>query len=155
MAPTTASIVSAAGIAALAVVGLCLSQRVFDASATHRPITLVYYFTNLANVLVVAYFLCYVAWALTGAAQPSWVCAPGVQFALAPMITVVLLIFHFVLWGGRPANWQRTMERLNSRSVEAIIMHYAVPVLTIVWWCFFADHAGGAELFQFVGQEDG
>ena len=150
MTISTASIVGAAVIAALAFAGLCLSQRVFDASATHRPITLIYYFTNLANVLVALYFVCYAVDGLTGAGVLSWVLAPGVQFALAPMITVVLLIFHFVLWGGKPANWQRTMERLHSHSAEAVIMHYGVPILTIAWWCLFANHAGLAWYHAFM-----
>lgn len=142
MAVSTASIVGAAVIAALAFAGICLAQRVFDRTATHRPITLVYYFTNLANVLVALYFLCYVVHGLTGAGWLAWVLSPGVQFAIAPMITVVLLIFHFVLWGGKPANWGRTMERLHSHGAEAVIMHYAVPILTVAWWCAFANHGG-------------
>ena len=142
MAPSTASVISAAIIAALAFAGVCLSQRVFDRAANHHYITIVYYYTNLGNVLVGLYFACYCVFAWTGVPALAWTCAPGVQLAVACVITVVLLVFHFILWGGRPANWEKCMARLHSRSVEAIIMHYAVPVLTIVWWCFFADHAG-------------
>ena len=142
MAPSTASIISAAVIAALAFAGLCAAQRVFEPDATHHYITIVYYYTNLGNVLVGLYFVCYCLFAWTGVSALAWTCAPGAQLAVVCAITVVLLVFHFILWGGRPANWGKCMARLHSRSAEAILMHYAVPLATIAWWFAFANHAG-------------
>ena len=141
-ATSLASAVSAAIIAALALFGVACAQRVFERGATHHYITIVYYYTNLANVLVALCLAGYAVFAFTGAPWLAWTALPGVMFSVAPLVSVVMIVFHFVLMGGSFRNLDTCLARLHSRRFEAILLHYVVPFAVIVWWCVFLDHAG-------------
>jgi hypothetical protein len=106
--------------------GLLLVFGVFE---RRLDLSLLRFFTVLSNLLCVVYFAVDIAYIINnkGAESPVWL--PALKGITTMAITVTLLVAHFVL------GMRFTMA--NSLSMTLIIMHYAVPILTIADWLLF------------------
>lgn len=90
-----------------------------------------YFFTNISNVAVVAYFWCtIVAIARGHNAHEPW--HPKVKYMLMLGITVTCLVAHFMLEGG--------MVFVDGVfNPQMLAVHYIVPIATIADWLLFDE----------------
>lgn len=87
------------------------------------PATIVWffsYFTILTNTAVV------LAYAATLSGRPAWFVRPGVKAGIAVAIAVVMIVYVAIL----AALW----EPQGLQLLADTILHYATPVLYLVWW---------------------
>ncbi len=104
--------------------GLLIGFGVFEGRFN---LSRLHYFTVLSNLLCVAYFTADIAYILKNGEDAVWF--PALKGIATMAITVTLLVAHFVL------GMRFTMA--GSASPTLIIMHYAVPLMTIADWLLF------------------
>ena len=139
---TVISIVWGALVTLSALTGVILSQRFFVKGVHHRPITLIFYYTNLSSILAALYFVGHGIYLATKASWLSWSELAGVQLGVACMVSVCLYIFHFLLIKSDIFHFAERIAPLHVRPFEAVLCHYVAPILTIVWWLVMGNHTG-------------
>ena len=115
-------------------VGLVLN--VFTRQGRFHSESLIYY-TNLSNLICLLYFLFLVARmaiSLRDDAKGVVTPFPRLKGAFTLMIAVTMLIYHFLLAGGKAPvyngiNFQRWLSNL--------LLHYAAPAMVILDWILF------------------
>lgn len=122
----TASLAFKVFIATIGTLTLLQQLGVFD---LRLDINFVYFFTNISNIAVAAYFWCDIAAILRGrdAANP-W--APKLKYMAMLGITVTFLVAHFMLDGGY-------VFQNGQFQLHMLIVHYIVPICTILDWLLF------------------
>ncbi len=100
------------------------------------------FYTALSNLLVVIYELA-LFFALLLHTEPllRFLAAPGTALVMTVCIWVTHLIFHFVLL----PHIRRTASSFAGSGntwLGNVLVHYAVPLLTLFQWVFLADKSG-------------
>jgi hypothetical protein len=111
-------------LTAVGVYGLLLGFGVFEGKFN---LSMLNYFTVLSNLLCVVYFAADIVHIVRGGEGDVWF--PPLKGIATMAITVTLLVAHFIL------GMRFTMA--GSLSMTLIIMHYAVPLMTIADWLAF------------------
>lgn len=106
----------------------------------HNPTDMFVYYTNLSNLLVCLYFAlrCIFRAFDIQFAQKLLFSATS-EFAVALAITATFVIYHFIL---RPAVLKRKDEFEEFSRIFTptnILVHYVVPLLTLIYWIIFAQ----------------
>lgn len=99
---------------------------------------LLHYFTILSNILVVLFFLFLI---IKNKSNRDY---PHLKGAITMSITVTFLIFHFLL---RPTLFNMSGGSYNLYSPSNLIVHYIVPIMTILDWILF-DTKGRYKIFD-------
>lgn len=115
-------------IALSGTIALLQQLGVFDGAL---ELKFVYFFTNISNVAVVAYFWCDIVAILRGQdANEPWM--PNIKYMVMLGITVTCLVAHFMLDGG--------MVFMNGVfHLPMLVVHYIVPICTILDWLLFDE----------------
>ncbi|HZY67056.1 MAG TPA: Pr6Pr family membrane protein [Devosia sp.] len=93
---------------------------------------LVYYWSFLTNLSNTVLLLIYLA-EITGARWLGWFRDPVTKAGMTGLMMLVMFFYHFMLAPFLPALPQ-TIEISN------LLLHYATPVLFLLWWLFFVPH---------------
>jgi len=135
----TAYALSALAIALVGVTGLVI-QSSLPKTGRVRPGMFCFY-TSQSNLLVVVYqFALFTAWVFRAVAVLRLLTAPGLALAVTVCIWVTHLIYHFVLrpHGNRiAATFADSVDKAGN-----VLVHYAVPLLTLLQWTLFAHKTG-------------
>ncbi len=101
------------------------------------------YYTNLSNLLVCVYFALRCIFRAVGIdfARGLLFSATS-QFAVTLGITATFVIYHFILRPAVEKNKEEFEEFSHFYTPTNILVHYVVPLLTLVYWFVFADKEG-------------
>ena len=121
-------------IVAACSVGLVLNiftrQNGFDSES------LIYY-TNLSNMICLLYFLLLVAHmaiSLKKGVNGAVALFPAMKGAFTLMIAVTILVYHFLLAGGKAPEYDGTNIQ---RWLANMLLHYVAPAMVILDWILF------------------
>ena len=120
----TASIVYKLLLVAIGIYGLLL---IFGVTEGRLNLSMLHYFTVLSNLLCVLYFIVDIIYIVRGGEDCVWF--PALKGSAMMAITVTLLVAHFIL------GMRFTMA--DSSGVSLLIVHYVVPIMTILDWLLF------------------
>ncbi len=121
--------ISVAYKALIVVMGIYGLLLVFGAFDTRFELSALRYFTVLSNLLCVVYFTADIIYITKHKKAADLVWFPALKGIATMAITVTQLVAHFIL------GMRFTMG--DSLSMTLVIMHYAVPILTIADWLLF------------------
>ena len=122
---TAVSVVYKALIVLTGIYGLLLVFGIFDGRFSLSSLR---FFTVLSNLLCVVYFAADIVYIITHKETlPVWF--PALKGIATMAITVTLLVAHFILG--------MCFTMADSLSLTLVVMHYAVPILTIADWLLF------------------
>lgn len=115
----------------IAVIGTVTLLQQLGVFSLRLDINFVYFFTNISNIAVAAYFWCDIVSILRGRdANDPW--APKLKYMVMLGITVTCLVAHFMLNGG--------MVFLDGVfQPPMLVVHYIVPICTILDWLLFDE----------------
>ena len=89
-------------------------------------------FTNISNLFAGAYYVCAVIWLLAHFGDPHAVTfAPVAKYTAAVSLLVTMLIAHFMLFDA--------MFQNGSLVWHLVVMHYVVPIMTLLDWLLFDE----------------
>ena len=109
---------------------LFIRQRRFDSES------LIYY-TNLSNLLCVLYFaplVARMAIRMRDEANGAVTLLPRLKGAFTLMMAVTILVYHFLLAGGKAPAFDGTQFQ---RWLANTLLHYAAPAMVILDWILF------------------
>lgn len=137
----TASLVYKCIIAAIGVAALINQTGLLTGTFN---VMFLYFFTNLSNVAVAAYFIGAIIHLLrhcknSNNATEGDVWAPQVKYACTMAVTVTCLIAHFLL------NHGGVIAADGSINLPMLALHYLVPIGTVLDWLLF-DEKGHMKL---------
>jgi hypothetical protein len=87
------------------------------------------YYTNLSNLFCLLYFIPLVA---RMARDGNVTLLPRLKGAFTLMMTITMLVYHFVLMGGNVPAYDGTQRWLANA-----LLHYAAPAMVILDWILF------------------
>ena len=118
----------------LATCSVGLALNFFIRQGRFDSLSLIYY-TNLSNLLCLIYFIpLAVRTALRPQGDNNITLLPRLKGALTLMIAVTMLVYHFLLAGGKPPMYDGTQLQ---RWLANTLLHYAAPALVILDWILF------------------
>ena len=121
-------------IVAACSVGLVLN--IFTRQGRFHSESLIYY-TNLSNLICLLYFLflaARMAISLKNDAKGAVTLIPRMKGAFTLMIAVTMLVYHFLLAGGKAPVY----DGINfQRWLSSTLLHYAAPAMVILDWVLF------------------
>ncbi len=125
-----------AAIVLCAAVGLLLASRVLEGPEKRRRHFFCYY-TNLSNLLAGLYY----AARLVPGPHQGLLERPGIRYAAVLCVMTTFLIYFNVLtrFGRRLG---RDRQGLDGKGLANILLHYAVPLLTLAEWLLAGEGAG-------------
>lgn len=125
-----------AAIVLCAAVGLLLASRVLEGPEKRRRHFFCYY-TNLSNLLVGAFY----AARLIPGPHRALLERPGIRYAAVLCILTTFLVYFLVLtrFGRRRG---RDRQGLDGKGLANVLLHYAVPGLTLAEWLLSPEGTG-------------
>jgi hypothetical protein len=112
----------------LAACSVGLALNLFIRQSSFHSESLIYY-TNLSNLFCILYFVPLVAHMAWGNAVTL---LPRLKGAFALMMTITMLVYHFVLMGGAVPAYDGSQRWLANA-----LLHYAAPAMVILDWILF------------------
>ena len=100
--------------------------------------TMFLYYTNISNFIVGIYFLLLFIYRQYRVSFLAFTARSAVSFSVMMIIAVTFLVFHFVLVPYGIKN-RSIIKELNVNFTESVILHYVVPVSTVVYWFLYSD----------------
>jgi len=88
------------------------------------------YYTNLSNIMVLAYFACKLAGLKLTAV---------IDLVVTLTITVTFMIYHFVLFPSEYKNYKEGKITWNLFGATNLMLHYICPLLTVLYWVVICD----------------
>jgi hypothetical protein len=113
---------------------LCGLTMTFGMSRSGGVWDMLSYYTVQSNIIVLLFFVGLVIYNLKHRGEelpPNYYTIKG---AVITCITLTLLIFHFVL---RPMLFSMAADAEYATSLPNVLVHYVVPLMTIVDWLLF------------------
>ena len=98
------------------------------------------YYTNLSNLLVGVFYLLRVIFYFCGNTTVPWLFSDFARYAIMMTIFLTFVIYHFVLSPKIKSNHEKLQE-FDPEAFHNLIVHYFVPLSTLIDWCVFADKA--------------
>ncbi|MDR1804003.1 MAG: Pr6Pr family membrane protein [Treponema sp.] len=121
-------------ILVLAACSVGLALNLFIRQSSFHSESLIYY-TNLSNLLCFLYFIPLVARMaihLRDDSNAAVTLFPRLKGAFTLMMTITMLVYHFVLMGGNVPAYDGTQRWLANA-----LLHYAAPAMVILDWVLF------------------
>ena len=100
--------------------------------AGHYDTNFPHMFTNISNLFAWGYFACAVAWLLPRRNdEHARTFAPVAKYTATVSLLVTMLIAHFIMFDTLVQNGQVVLH--------LVILHYIVPIMTLLDWIFFDE----------------
>lgn len=104
-----------------------------------RPSMFVYY-TNQSNLLCVLFFACKLIYRKEDREQSafaSFINSPHTKFAITMCIALTGIIYHVLLSPTDKDYQHMASEGFNLHSLSNLIVHYIIPIMTVLDWLLF------------------
>ncbi len=125
----------------IAIVGILGLAENFRISTPERRKQMFVFYTNLSNLLVTVFYLLLAILPANGGLK-QWLLTPLCRIGVAWLISVTILIYHFVLAVTIRKLPGDDPQHMRFFTPANILVHYIVPLSTLAEWFFFADKSG-------------
>ena len=118
------SVIFKLSLVTAALLGIAIQIGLFSGELR---LTVLNYYTLMTNMLCAAYFFC----AMVYEANKGGTLMPMLKGAVVQGIAVTGLVYHFLLSG--------SFQMQGSLSLSNMLLHYAVPVMSVMDWLLFSE----------------